>query len=426
METLNMNGKERRRLAVLSRVAAGELTLRKGAEVLGLSYRQAKRVYARYRVEGDSGLVHRLRGQPSNHGPDLERRERVLALYLEKYSDFGPTLAAEYLAEEDKQPVAVETLRQWLIEAGHWQVRQEQVQPRKWRARKEHRGELVQMDGSHHDWFEGRRERAVLMVMVDDATGETYARFFEQETTAAAFETFGRYTRHYGLPLALYVDYDSIYHCTREARLDEQLASQAPMTQFGRAMDELGVRLSLAGSPQAKGRVERCNGILQDRLVRALRLRGISDLATANRFLEEEYLLAFNARFAIAPVEAADLHCPLDAKINLDRVLSFQEPRTVKADWTIAWCNRYFQLTGTDCSRGLVGERITVCQQLDGTIHLVYRDRELAYRELTERPARKQSAPTSATPRAPHKPPADHPWRRRALPVKAREAIEHQ
>lgn len=419
MERLSMNGKERRRLAVLSRVAAGELTLRKGAEVLGLSYRQAKRVYARYRVEGDSGLVHRLRGQPSNHGPDLERRERVLALYLEKYSDFGPTLAAEYLAETDKQPVAVETLRQWLIEAGHWQVRQAQVQARKWRARKEHRGELVQMDGSHHDWFEGRRERAVLMVMVDDATGETYARFFEQETTAAAFEIFRCYTQRCGLPLALYVDYDSIYHCTREARLDEQLASQAPMTQFGRAMDELGVRLSLAGSPQAKGRVERRNGILQDRLVRALRLRGISDLASANRFLEEEFLPAFNARFAIAPVEAADLHCLLDAKINLDRVLSFQEPRTVKADWTIAWCNRYFQLTGTDYSRGLVGERITVCQQLDGTIHLVYRDRELAYRELAERPARKQPAPSQATPRGPHKPPADHPWRRRALPVKS-------
>lgn len=419
METLSMNGKERRRLEVLSRVREGELSLRKGAEILGMSYRQAKRVYKRYRQEGDAGLVHGLRGQPSNHGPDGGRRERVLGLYVAKYSDFGPTLAAEYLAEADQEPVAVETLRQWLIEAGHWEARERRAKHRKWRARKEYRGELVQMDGSHHDWFEGRREKAVLMVMVDDATGETYARFFEQETTAAAFETFEHYARRYGLPVALYVDHDSIYHCTREARMDEQLTSQTPLTQFGRAMRELGVRISLAHSPQAKGRVERRNGVLQDRLLRALRLRGIDDLAPANSFLEDEFLLNFNQRFAVAPAQAADLHCALESNIDLKRVLAFQESRTVQADWTVSWCNRWFQLAGIDSSRGLVGERITVCQQLDGTIRLLYRDRELAYRELTERPARKQPAPVSGPSRGPSKPAADHPWRRRALPVKS-------
>src|SRR5262249_12256201 len=300
MEAFLMSRRERQRLEVLGRVKRGEITLAKASELVGLSYRQVKRVYARYRQEGDRGLVHRLRGRRSNRRRD-EVKERALELYRTQYGDFGPTLATEYLAREEGVGVSVETLRQWLLAAGLWQRRRRHRRRRCRRPRKEHCGELVQMDGSHHDWFEGRRPWAVLMVLIDDATGRIYARFFEAETTQAALESFARYTQRYGLPRALYVDRDSIYRTDREATRSEALAGQEPRTQFGRAMAELEVAVILAGSPQAKGRVERSNGTLQDRLVKALRRRGISDLESANAFLEEEFLAEFNARFTVKP-----------------------------------------------------------------------------------------------------------------------------
>src|SRR5438128_6100411 len=252
METLEMSLKERERLEVFCRVKRRELSLIKAAELLGVSYRQTKRSYARYREQGDAGLVHRLRGRASNRGVDSSRREQVIERVRERYSDFGPTLAAEYLAKEGFV-VSVETLRRWLTKAGVWQVRRRRVEARKWRAPKEHFGEMLQMDGSPHDWFEGRGASATLMVLIDDATQRTEARFFAEETTAAAFEMFARHVRKHGRPLSLYVDRDSIYQTTRDATVDESLAAQAPLTQFGRAMQELEVRLILAHSPQAKG-----------------------------------------------------------------------------------------------------------------------------------------------------------------------------
>jgi transposase len=197
MEHLEMSHKERRRLEVLRRVKRGDVSLAKAAELLHLSYRQAKRVYQRYRREGDRGLVHGLRGRPGNRKTDAAKRQQILARYRATYPDFGPTLAAEYLAK-DGLTVSVETLRSWLLSAGLWQKRRQRSVHRRWRARKDHGGEMVQMDGSHHDWFEGRRDWAVLMVFIDDATNRTYARFFEAETTAAAFEIFKRYAELYG------------------------------------------------------------------------------------------------------------------------------------------------------------------------------------------------------------------------------------
>lgn len=248
MEILRMSRKERHRLELLGRVKRGDLKLSKAAELLGVSYRQAKRVYGRYQELGDKGLVHRLRGRPSNRRSASDRRDRVLSLFREKYSDFGPTLAAEYLASEDGQKVAVTTLRRWLFQAGLWTARRRRSEHRRWRARKECFGEMVQMDGSHHDWFEGRREWGVLMVMIDDATNRTYARFFEEETTVAAMTTFRRYVEGHGLPRSLYVDRDSIYEPTREATIDEELAETGPLTQFGRAMADLQVKLICAHS----------------------------------------------------------------------------------------------------------------------------------------------------------------------------------
>jgi hypothetical protein len=394
-----MSRRERKRLELLSRVRRGELTLVKASELMGLSYRQSKRVYKRYVEERDAGLMHRLRGRPSNRRGVEGQQQTVLELYREKYPDFGPTLAAEYLASQDKQRVAVTTLRRWLLRAGLWEARRRRAAHRRWRARKEHLGEMVQMDGSHHDWFEGRRDWSVLMVMIDDATNRTYAQFFEEETTSAAMTMLLRYAERHGLPRSLYVDRDSIYETTRDATVDE----------------ELEIKLILAHSPQAKGRVERENGVLQDRLVKALRLAKISDLAAANTFLEETFLAELNGRFSVAPQRKADVHRRVPKDVKLEEVLSFQESRVVQNDWTVLWRKRCFQLTEANQGLALPRRRVLVCEQLDGTIRLLYQGRCLGWEELPERPARqatkRRSGPTG-TGRIGHRPAADHPWRK--------------
>jgi transposase len=421
METLKMSRKERHRLELLSRVKRGELRLSKAAELLKLSYRQAKRVYRRYRESQDAGLVHRLRGRASNHRLGSDRREQVISICREKYGDFGPTLAAEYLATLDGQKVTVTTLRRWMLEAGLWTARRRRSEHRRWRARKECLGEMVQMDGSHHDWFEGRREWAVLMVMIDDATNRTYARFFEGETTVAAMTTFRHYVDHYGLPQSLYVDRDSIYEPTRDATVDEELAETGPLTQFGRAMKELDVTLICAHSPQAKGRVERRNGVFQDRLVKAMRLAGIGDLESANRFIEETFLAELNRKFTVAAQQSADVHRRLPRDVSLDRVLNFQEPRVVQNDWTVRWRGRYFQLTEANQKLALVRQHVLVCEHLDGTIHLRYQGRDLAWEELSERAARDGDPARGMTGlgRVGQRPAANHPWRRAHSPTPA-------
>lgn len=420
MERLEMSARERRRLEVLSRVKRKEVQLRKAAELLQLSYRQVKRVYRRYVQEGDRGLVHRLRGRPSNRKVEDAWHQAIVKRYREKYGDFGPTLAAEYLAKEGMK-VSVETLRRWLLSAGLWEAKRRRSAHRSWRARKAHAGEMVQMDGSHHDWFEGRRAWAVLMVMIDDATNRTYARFFEAETTAAAFEIFQRYVQSYGLPRSLYVDKDSIYRPGRDRTVEEELAGEPSTTQFGRAMEELGVELICAHSPQAKGRVERRNAVFQDRLVKALRLEGIRDLESANAYLEESFLVELNERFVVAARQRADVHRRVPRGLDLKRVLVFQERRRVQNDWTVRWRNRWFQLKCANGRLAVVGKQVQVCEQLDGTMRMVYRGRELDWSELPGRPER---APTTqqtctqmrakeASSNGTWKPSLDHPWRRK-------------
>ena len=415
METLRMSVEERRRLVVLSRVKEAELSLVRAAELLGISYRQVKRLWARYQSQGDAGVVHGLRGRASNRQAAVGLRERVLDLYREKYSDYGPTLAAECLAADDGVLVPVNTLRRWLTQAGVWQRRRKRKVHRRRRDRREQRGELVQMDGSHHDWFEGRREWAVLMVMIDDATGTVDARFFENESWDSAATIFRDYTQRRGLPAALYVDRHGIYRSDRDPTPEEILAEKEPQTQFGRAMEELGVRLILAGSPQAKGRVERMNATLQDRLVKALRRAGIRDLESANRFLVETYLPEFNAKFSRAPAKEADLHRALPAEVDLLRVLSLQEERVVQNDWTVRWDNGILQLPRAAASLVQPKQRVLVCQQLDGRLRIFVGEHELTWsphRDLAHRPAPKRAPRGRPTGSAQgHKPRADHPWR---------------
>ena len=412
MGDIRMSVRERRRLEILSRVKDGLITLKGSAELLGLSYRHIRRIFKRYREEGDNGLVHKGRGKPSNMRIAEKTRKAALKLYVEKYEDFGPTLASEHLAASDGYEVNRETLRGWLIKDGLWQKKRRRKKHRAWRERKEHTGELVQMDGSHHDWFEGRRGKAVLMVMVDDASSRTFARFFEGETTRAAMETFRTYVECYGLPQALYVDRDSIYRCEREPTVEEQLKQIGPLTQFGRAMKELGVKIIPAYSPQAKGRVERTNATLQDRLVKEMRLAGIKTIEAGNQFLEEVFLPKYNEKFNVIQKNDADLHMPVPKDIMLNEVLCFEDHRQVQNDWTVSWSNRFFQLTNRNGVLGLVKQKITVREKLDSTIQLVYKGHTLAFKELTERPEKiTVKAKQLDRSRKPWKPAPDHPWR---------------
>lgn len=423
METLRMSARERKRAEILSRVAREELMLVKAAELMGVEYRQAKRLWARYQSQGDAGLVHGLRGRASNRQAAAGLKERALELYREKYADYGVTLAAECLASDDAVVVSVETLRGWLKQAGLWQRHRKRKVHRRRRDRREQFGELVQMDGSHHDWFEGRREKAVLMVMIDDATGAVDAQFFENESWHSAATIFRDYTRHRGLPAALYVDRAGIYRDDREPTPEEILAGKEPQTQFGRAMQELGVELILAHSPQAKGRVERMNATLQDRLVKALRRANISDLESANRFLVEAFLPEFNARFARPAAKAGDLHRALSAEVDLLRMLSIQEERVVHNDWTVQWKNSILQLARSTATLVQPKQRVTVCQQLDGRLRVFVGDQELSWsptRDRTCRPAkprRERSGPTGSS--QGQKPRANHPWRGKKQPVPA-------
>lgn len=402
-----MSSKERKRLVVIAEVKEGKLTLAAAAEVLELSYRQMKRVWKRVEAQGDAGLVHRSRGRPGSRAMPEAKRTQIIARYRERYPDFGPTLAAEHLAKEGWE-VDHETLRRLLISEGIWKPGRARQKHRQWRERKACFGQMVQLDGSHHDWFEGRRDKAVLMVMVDDATNRLKARFSEEETTHASYDVFEAWAQQRGIPLSIYVDRDSIYRCERTPSVAEQIGGEEPLTQFGRAMAQLGVELILANSPQAKGRVERCNGVLQDRLIKEMRLRGISDLETANRFLEQEFLPDFERRFSLQPASPADVHQPKPR--HLDEILSWEEQRVVRKDWTVSWENRFFQIDAEHENLSLAGRRVVVRLMRDGAVQLVYEGRKLKWKELPVKPAAVTSEPRWVGRTQLVKPAAGHPW----------------
>jgi hypothetical protein len=409
METLTMSQKERNRLTVMKQVREEALKLSQASEVLGLSYRQTKRVWRRYRLGGDAGLVHRSRGRPGKRAKPLALKARVLARYEERYPDFGPTLAAEYLARE-ALVVDHETLRRWLLAQGHPRRRRGGQQHRQWRERKPCFGAMVQMDGSEHDWFEGRAGRCVLMVMVDDATNRVWAQFFPAETTRASYDVLEGWIERWGLPQSLYVDRDSIYRCEGVGSIAEQRAGQAPRTQFGRAMEQLGIELILANSPQAKGRVERMNGTLQDRLVKALRLAGISELQAANEFVAEVFLPEFNGKFEVEPASKADVH--RRAPRHLDEILSWEDKRMVQRDWTVVCVKQWYQLDRQHEALSLAGKTVIVRTLRDGTVQLVRQGRKLRWRRLPERPQRVEPRRRGLGQRRVTKPASEHPWRR--------------
>lgn len=416
METIKMSTRERKRMTLITRVAEGLLKLREAAEMMRVSYRQAKRIKRRYFEAGDAGFVHRGRGRRSNRRRPDNERKRALALYSKEYAGFGPLLASEHLATDYGILVDHETLRRWLVIAGEWHLRRKREVHRAARERRPRRGDLVQIDGSEHDWLEGRGPRVVLMVMIDDATNTTLARFYPAEDTAAAYDIFERYVCRYGLPAALYPDRDSIYFCTREACLEEQLANVGPETQFARAMRELGVELIPAYSPQAKGRVERRHGLFQDRLVKEMRLQGISNLTAANAYLEGSFLRLLQERYTVEARDPADGHRPQPSATKLALVLSWQETRSVAKDWTVCWRTRRLQIDAKHVALGLPGRRVIVVEKRDGTLDMLYGNRQLSFHAA---PAQAKPVPRACVlpdrPRTVYVPAANHPWRRRRM-----------
>lgn len=412
-----MSARELTRVEVLSRVKAGTLSVKSAATLLAVSYRQAKRLARRYRAEGAKGLKHRSAGQPSNHARAATERERVLALVREKYSGpvdvrFGPTLAAEHLASEDGVTVHHDTLRRWMLAAGLWSRARKRSPHRRRRERKAHFGELVQLDGSFHLWYETRAPRACLMNLVDDATGRTLARLGDQETIWAAVDVLRRWIEAYGVPLALYTDWKNVY--VREPNADEQVTGAVPLTQFGRMCAALDLRIIAASSPQAKGRVERNHGTHQDRLVKKLRRLGITNATAANAFLETSYLREHNRRFAVAPASAEDFHRRAPSRTTLDRVFHLEETRVLSNDWVVRYDTRYFQVA-RQSGQAPARSTVVVREGPDGAIELRYRDRLMPWTEIAAPLTPTAAAgrpPRSTAPPRPARPSADHPWRR--------------
>jgi len=379
-EHLLMSRKELSRKSVVELVKSGKITLLEASERMGLCYRQTLRVYERFVAEGDVGLMHRSRGHPSNRGYSALFREEVLARYRARYQvhGFGPTLAAEKLCEEGFE-VDHETLRRWLLSSGDWSKRRRRKVHRSYRERRAHFGELVQMDGSHHAWFGPDHSKACLMNMVDDATGRTMGLMSAQETTEAAMLVLRYWIERYGVPLALYTDRKNVYITDREPTLEEQLAGEEPLTAFGKACQKLGIKIIPAHSPQAKGRVERSNGVYQDRLVKELALCGITTIAGANELFAAGFSDRLNDRFAIAPAHERDFHRPVHKALDLDNVFCHETQRTVQNDWTVSYEGCRYQILRANTPLPRPREHVLVRTHMDGRIQLIHRQRPLAF-----------------------------------------------
>jgi transposase len=411
---LVMSRKERERAKLFERVKKGELKLVEVSEVSGLSYRQCKRIYKRYSKEGDEGLVHLSRGQASNRGYGAEIKKQVLDLYQKNYPDFGPTLAAEKLCEKGHE-VDHETLRRWLIEAGIWQKRRKRARHRSWRERRAHFGELVQLDGSHHEWFEKRASKCCLMNMVDDATGTTLAHFSKEETIFSAMGLLWKWMELYGIPQALYTDKKNVYVADEKVRARAAEEGAEVLTQFGRACKTLGIRIITAHSPQAKGRVERSHGTYQDRVVKELRLEAIDTTEGANKFFEGGYLKKLNEKFAVAPRSEVDYHRPVK-DYDLASILCLEEERSASSDWVVRFENGFYQLLPEDKLRSGKG-KVTVQRYLNGELHFRYQGEEVSYRVLAERPEpkdkiqKRKKVQGGETIMEKYVPAVNHPWR---------------
>ncbi len=391
MGRIGMSRRELRRVEVLARVKSKELKLADAASLVGVSYRQAKRLWKRYREEGAKGLRHRSAGRASARAKPARFRGRVMKLVREKYGEgegepFGPTLAAEHLASEDGLRMDAETLRRWMLQEGLWSRHRKRKAYRQRRERRRHFGELVQRDGSFHDWLEDRGSEGCLMNMTDDATSEVELRMGEEETIWAAANTLEAWIEKYGVPQALYVDWKNVYKRAPTQR--EQLRGEEPVTQFGRMCKKLGIEIIAAGSPQAKGRVERNHGTHQDRLIKKMRRKKIGTHEEANAYLQREYLPEHNARFGRAAAEEEDYHRRAPSAAELREVFRLETERVIGNDWVVRYDNRLFQVQAQSRKYAPAQGKVVVCEWQDGSIEIEYRGRKLPWKEIFSAPPR--------------------------------------
>jgi len=405
-DILTMSQKELKRLHVIRKAIDKCIKQREAADLLELSQRQVRRLVKRVREESDKGIIHRSRGKQSHRAIADRTRQKALAFCRGIYAGFNPTFASEKLFERDKIKISRETLRQWFITEGVVYDKRKARPHRRWRPRKAHCGQMVQLDGSHHDWFEGRVADCVLMGYIDDASSRVYARFYEYEGTFPAMDSFKRYILKYGLPISVYFDRHSTYKSTKKQTLEDELLNRQALSQFGRALEELGVHFIHAQSAPAKGRVERLFKTFQDRLVKEMRLEGIKSIADGNKFLEH-YLSVFNKRFAVEPAMDEDLHRPLLVGANLEKILTVRTERTLRNDFTVVHKGKLYQVEDS-----IRSDKVIIEDCLSGKRLITYKGRALRYKEITQRPVKIKQ------PRKIHKaniPSWDHPWRNRVL-----------
>ena len=424
-ERITLSQRERDRLKVLYEVKQKHLSQVAAAERLKVTDRQVRRMLLRIRERGDSALVHGLRGRPSNRKLAARLEQKILARLRQRYADFGPTLAAEHLAQEGLS-VSRETLRKWMTKVALWRPRSQRVKAvHVWRERRACFGELVMQDSSPFRWLEDRGPACQLIALIDDATSRIWGRFTEHDTTEENMRTLEGWLRRYGRPLAHYTDKASIFRTAGPQPLPEQLRGDPLRTQFGRALNELGIEWIAAHSPQAKGRIERLFETLQDRLVKEMRLAGIDSIPGANHFLEMRFLPEWEQRFTVAARNPRNVHRRLGHEQHLQEILSVRVARKVAPDHTVSWDgNRWGLVRGEVCA-GLRGAAVEIERRLDGSHWLRYRGRYLHLRACPE-PVRISANPSGlrppglaeqkARPKTESKPkyhvPAEHPWRR--------------
>ena len=387
-----MTQAERDRLVALKKAKKKLITQKQAAEELGVTERHVRRLLRALQRRGDQAVVHALRGLPSNRKVDLKTQKEALEILSRPvYRGFGPTLAAEYLANKHAIEVSRETARQWMIEAKLWRARKQHIEKvHEWRPRRSRCGELVQWDTSDHEWLEGRGDEMLLINMIDDATSQWFARFVASDSTLENMNLLERYVRTHGRPLAFYTDKAALFQTAVKTKRGESGAgkdrSELPPTQIGRALQELGITWIPAHSPQAKGRVERGFSTAQDRLVKGMRVAGVSTIEQANHYLETEFLPWVNATLAVVPAQADDAHRPLEKGHDLGAILSHVETRQVNHDYTIQFEAKVYQIARKDICAGLRGAVVRVEKRRDGSVAVRFRDRYLGVSICEQRP----------------------------------------
>jgi transposase-like protein len=400
-----MSQTESNRLYVIRQTIDKVITQDQAAEILGLTTRQVRRIAKNIRKEGDAGICHKSRGKRAHNRIGEKTKDRAVTLCRNTYKEFGPTHASEKLLTVHKIKVSDETLRGWL-QKEHLPYKSRKKRPhRQWRERKPYRGEMVQMDGSYHDWFEGRGHWCVLMGYVDDATGTVYARFYEYEGTLPAMDGFKRYIRLYGLPQSVYLDRHSTYKVTAKQTIEEELNDIQPMSHFEKSLAALGVTVIHAYSPQAKGRVERLFGTFQDRVVKEMRLAGVTSIAEGNTFLDV-YLPEYNKKYAKAAAQKADFHRPIVNRRTLDTIFSIKTERALRNDFTIAHNKKLYQIKSN-----IRAKKVTLEERTDGTMRIIHNGQHLRYQEIVARPLRAEKSTNRLKPLTARKPSDSHPWK---------------